>query len=168
MALSTRRRRYLSGRGHARGWLEKLAPELVGEQNSIRSDQRSCWEPFSEPNRAVDRYPLAGASELGCSELLSSAFALVNASASKTLVSGGRPIVRAASALMTRLQRYAAGRLRAGLGGGSTLDRRAPPLPTAAGMGASGAWAPHYAHHQAALGLGPADDGSARRRRPEA
>src|ERR1700731_1595440 len=78
-----------------------------------------------------------------------------------------RPIVRAASAPMSSLQRYAAGRLRTGRGGGSTLDRRARPLPPAAGMGASGAWAPDHAHDHAALGLGRADEGGDRRRSPE-
>jgi hypothetical protein len=41
---------------------------------------------------------------------------------------------------MTRLQRYAARRLRTGRGGGSTLDRRARSLPSATGVGALGAW----------------------------
>ena len=65
---------------------------------------------------------------------------------------------------MTNLQRYAARRLRAGLGGGSTLDRRARPLPAAAGTGASCARSPDHAHDQTALGLGGADEGGSRAR----
>src|SRR5437660_11987595 len=64
-------------------------------------------------------------------------------------------------------QRYAAGRLRPGRGGGSTVDRRTRPLPSTAGVGALGAGAADRAHDQAALGLGGGDEGGGRRQCPE-